>query len=116
MEKSEEDKRRSDIAKSLGKNLLKFRKENGLTREELAEKSNLSANYNYGLENGTYLQGCIALIDLSNALNINISQLLDNYINNNRKNITDQLSLEISKLSDRDVQLILNILNFLNKK
>ena len=28
MEKSEEDKRRSDIAKSLGKNLLKFRKEN----------------------------------------------------------------------------------------
>ena len=107
MEKSEEDKRRSDIAKSLGKNLLKFRKENGLTREELAEKSNLSANYIYGLENGTYL---------SNALNINISQLLDNYINNNRKNITDQLSLEISKLSDRDVQLILNILNFLNKK
>lgn len=116
MEKSEEDKRRSNIAKSLGKNLLKFRKENGLTREELAEKSNLSANYIYGLENGTYLPGCIALIDLSNALNINISQLLDNYINNNRKNITDQLSLEISKLSDRDVQLILNILDFLNKK
>lgn len=101
---SEEEKRRLDISITLGKNLLKFRKEKGYTREELAEKSNLSANYIYGLENGTYLPGCIALIDLSNALDINVSQLLDKYLLNNRNDVIEQISMEINKLSDRDVK------------
>ena len=112
---SEEEKRRLDISITLGKNLLKFRKEKGYTREELAEKSNLSANYIYGLENGTYLPGCIALIDLSNALNINVSQLLDKYLLNNRNDVIEQISMEINKLSDRDVKLVIQILDFLTR-
>lgn len=115
MGKSEEENRRVDISRNLGKNLLKIRKERGYTREELAEKSNLSANYIYGLENGTYLPGCIALIDLANALDITTSQLLDKYLDNNRNNLIDKLSQEISKLSDRDLNLIINIVNFLNE-
>ena len=112
---SEEEKRRLDISLTLGKNLLKFRKEKGYTREELAEKSNLSANYIYGLENGTYLPGCIALIDLSNALDINVSQLLDKYLLNNRNDVIEQISMEINKLSDRDVKLVIQILDFLTR-
>ena len=112
---SEEEKRRLDISITLGKNLLKFRKEKGYTREELAEKSNLSANYIYGLENGTYLPGCIALIDLSNALDINVSQLLDKYLLNNRNDVSEQISMEINKLSDRDVKLVIQILDFLTR-
>lgn len=112
---SEEEKRRLDISITLGKNLLKFRKEKGYTREELAEKSNLSANYIYGLENGTYLPGCIALIDLSNALDINVSQLLDKYLLNNRNDVIEQISMEINKLSDRDVKLVIQILDFLTR-
>lgn len=115
MEKNEDEKRRIEIAKSLGKNLLKLRKEKGFTREELAEKSNLSANYIYGLEIGTYLPGCIALIDLSNALDINISQLLAKYLHNDRKDTIDKISLQISKLSDRNLELIINILDFMEK-
>lgn len=75
MEIIEDEERRANIAKTLGSNLLKLRKLRGYTREELAEKSNLSANYIYGLENGTYLPGCLALIDLSNALNVTITRL-----------------------------------------
>lgn len=112
---SEEEKRRLDISITLGKNLLKFRKEKGYTREELAEKSNLSANYIYGLENDTYLPGCIALIDLSNALDINVSQLLDKYLLNNRNDVIEQISMEINKLSDRDVKLVIQILDFLTR-
>ncbi|MGN1310736.1 MAG: helix-turn-helix domain-containing protein [Clostridia bacterium] len=115
MGKSEDENRRIEISQNLGKNLLKIRKEKGFTREELAEKSNLSANYIYGLENGTYLPGCIALIDLSNALNITTSQLLDKYLDNNRNNLIDKISQEISKLSDRDLNLIITILDFYNK-
>lgn len=87
MRNLEDDDRRIQISKNLGENLLKIRKDRGYTREELAEKSNLSANYIYGLETGTYLPGCIALIDLSNALNITTSQLLDKYLDNNRNNL-----------------------------
>lgn len=115
MGKSEEENRRIEIAQNLGKNLLKIRKEKGYTREELAERSNLSPNYIYGLEKGTYLPGCIALIDLANALNITTSQLLDKYLDNNRGNITDKISQEINKLSDRDLNLIINILEYCNK-
>ncbi len=116
MEKNEDEKRRSEIAKNFGKNLLKFRKEKGFTREELAEKSNLSANYIYGLEVGTYLPGCIALIDLSNALDITISELLAKYLHNDRKNVIDKISTQITKISDKDIELIINILDFLENK
>lgn len=115
MRNLEDDDRRIQISKNLGENLLKIRKDRGYTREELAEKSNLSANYIYGLETGTYLPGCIALIDLSNALNITTSQLLDKYLDNNRNNLIDKISQEVSKLSDRDLNLIITILEFFNK-
>lgn len=115
MGKIEDENRRIEISKNLGKNLLKIRKEKGYTREELAEKSNLSANYIYGLENGTYLPGCIALIDLSNALNITTSQLLDKYLDNNRNNLIDKITQDINKLSQRDLNLVITILEFCNK-
>ena len=115
LESIEDEERRTQIAKTLGTNLLKLRKEKGYTREELAEKSNLSANYIYGLENGTYLPGCLALIDLSNALDITTSQLLDNYMRNKRNNFLEKISQQIEKLSDRDLSLILNIIEFCNK-
>ncbi len=105
--------RRTQIAKTLGANLLKFRKEKGFTREELAERSNLSPNYIYGLENGTYLPGCIALIDLSNALDITTAQLLDKYLLNKENSFIEKISNNINKLSDRDLKLIFNIIDFI---
>ena len=114
MESIDDSKRRSEIAKNLGNNLFKLRKEKGYTREELAEKSNLSANYIYGLENGNYLPGCVALIDLSNALNVTVTQLLDKYMHNRKNAFLEKMSLEIENLSDRDLNLILNIIEFCN--
>lgn len=107
-----ENKRRKDLSKKFGHNLLKLRKEKGYTREELAEKSNLSANYIYGLENGSYLPGFITIIDLSNALDITTSQLLDKYVDNKHNVFLEQVSQNINQLSDRDLDLILNIIKF----
>lgn len=114
LELVENEDRRSQVAQILGANILKLRKEKGYTREELAEKSNLSANYIYGLETGTYLPGCLALIDLSNALDTTSTQLLDKFINNKRNTFLEQISQNIDKLSDRDLSLILNIIEFCN--
>ncbi len=112
MESSKDDERRIQIAKKLGKNLLKLRKEKGYTREELAERSNLSANYIYGLENGTYLPGCLALIDLSNALNTTATNLLDGFIDNKKSIFIEKISDNIDKLSHKDLNLILNLVEF----
>lgn len=65
--------------------------------------------------NGTYLPGCIALIDLSNALDTTTTQLLDNYMYNKRNSFLEKISQNIDKLSDRDLSLILNIIEFCNK-
>lgn len=115
MESIKEEDRRTQIAKTLGTNLFKLRKEKGYTREELAEKSNLSANYIYGLENGTYLPGCLALIDLSNALDVTATQLLDNYMMNKQNTSLEKIAQNIDKLSNRDLDLILNIIEFCSK-
>ncbi len=116
MESVESAERRLEIAKNLGNNLRKLRKEKGFTREELAEKSNLSANYIYGLEKGLYLPGCIALIDLSNSLNVTVTQLLDEYMYNKKNYFIERVSSEIDNLSDRDLSLILNIIEFCSNK
>lgn len=113
---NKEEERRKQIADNIGKNLLKIRKERGYTREKLAEKSNLSANYIYGLENGTYLPGCLVLIDLSNALDITPSQLLDKHIDNKKNSFIEHISQNIDKLSERDLDLILTIIDFCNGK
>ena len=114
LELVENEDRRSQVAQILGANILKLRKQKGYTREELAEKSNLSANYIYGLETGTYLPGCLALIDLSNALDTTSTQLLDKFINNKRNTFLEKISQNIDKLSDRDLSLILNVIEFCN--
>ncbi len=115
MDSNKDDERRSQIAKVFGKNLLKFRKQKGFTREELAEQSNLSANYIYGLENGTYLPGCLALIDLSNALDITPTELLGSFISNKTNTFIEKFSENIDKLSEKDLRLILNIIDFFIK-
>lgn len=108
--------KRNQIAKDFGSNLLKLRKEKGFTREELAERSNLSANYIYGLENGTYLPGFMAIIDLSNSLNITPTQLLDKYIFNKKDMFIEKICQNIDNLSESDFDLLLNIIDFLKNK
>lgn len=115
METFEDKNRREQVARTLGNNLLKLRKEKGFTREELAEKSNLTANYIYGLENGNYLPGCLAIIDLSNALNITATQLIENYVDDKKNIFLEKISKNIDKISDRDLNLIMNIIEFCNK-
>ena len=114
LESIEDEDRKTQIAKTFENNLLKLRKQKGYTWEELAEKSNLSPNYIYCLENGTYLPGCLALIDLSNALDTTPTQLLDSYLFDKNGCFLEKNSQNIDKISDKDLNLILNIIDFLN--
>ena len=69
--------RKSKIAKYIGENIYQYRKKKGYTREDLAEKSNLSANHIYELEMGNCMPTTITLIDICNALKVSLSQIID---------------------------------------
>ena len=60
------DDRKKEIAQYIGKKILDLRKSQKLSREQFAEKTNLSANYIYEVEKGNSIPGCIALIDICN--------------------------------------------------
>ena len=75
-----ENKRKKDMAKYIGNNIHKYRTASNLTREQLAEKSNLTASHIYQLEIGNSVPSLITTVDICNSLNISISQLVDDLL------------------------------------
>ena len=59
-----------DMRKLVGANTARIRKERGLTKEALAEKSGLSQQYIYGLENGQRNPTIVTLYELATALEV----------------------------------------------
>ena len=60
----------------IGKNLKKYRHEHHLTQEKLAEKAGISTSYFANLESGKKAMSLIVLLNLAEALQINIFTLL----------------------------------------
>ena len=62
----------------LGSKIRKYRHLAGMTQEELAEYSNLSVNYISKMEREKNKNICIEkLVDICNALNISVEEILD---------------------------------------
>lgn len=66
-----------DMWLAIGLNILHYRKEQGLTQENLAEKCNVSRNHIQRIETAT--SGCTVnmLLDISEALNIPLKKLFE---------------------------------------
>lgn len=65
------------ILENLGKNLRKYRKENNLTQEQLAEKVGIHSTYVGKLEAGKNNPSVKMLFKISRALNIKLSNVFD---------------------------------------
>ena len=50
------DNIKEEIAQYIGKIVLELRKSHKLSREQFAEKTNLSSNYIYEIEKGNYIR------------------------------------------------------------
>ena len=105
-----EENKKKEISLKIGKKIYEQRKKLKLTREKLAEKCNLSAHYIYYLENGEYLPGCSAIIDICNTLEITPTQLLSSELNLNINNFIETISDDFQKLSDYDKKLLIEII------
>lgn len=99
---------------SIGQKIKSFRKENNLTQKELAKKSNISRSYLADIENDRYNASLDTLKSIANALEVNISDLIedlsktnDNKITKNKEQIkTIAAHLEDKDLTDKKVKLI----------
>lgn len=84
-----------------------------MSREQFAEKTNLSTNYIYEIEKGNSVPGCIALINICNAFNIAPSNLLGKYLNTNIHIAAELINSDYEKLSKYDKKLIIDMINLL---
>lgn len=100
-------------AKELGNKLYEIRNKRKLTREQLAEKSNVSANYIYEIEAGHRVPGTFILVDICNALDITPSQLLDDFLFNKMNSIIEINSNQFNELSLKDQLFIKNMLHYM---
>lgn len=107
------DNRKKEIAQYIGKKIFELRKSKKMSREEFAEKTNLSANYIYEVEKGNSVPGCIALIDICNFCEIAPSSLLEKFLDTNVHTASELTSTNFDKLSNYDKKLIIDMINML---
>ena len=105
-----EEERKNQIAQEIGNTIYMLRKAHKLSREKLAELSNLSPHYIYYLEKGKYLPGCIAIIDLCNALDTTPSHLLSSSVNMNINLFCETIKDDFSKLTNYDKKILIDLI------
>lgn len=108
-----ENDRKKKMAKYIGNNILEYRKKTKLTREQLAEKSNITASHLYQLEIGNSVPSIITVIDICNALNITIAQLTDNLLFENVNKFTELISNDFNKLSSVNKDIIIQLIKYM---
>lgn len=114
-DKKIEEQRKKDMAKYIGSNIHQYRINKKLTREQLAEKSHITASHLYQLEIGNSIPSIITVLDLCNALNITVAQLTDNLLYCNVNKYVEKISKNFDKLSEKNkkavIQLIENLID-----
>lgn len=106
-------KRKNEIAKYIGNNIYRNRKNKKVTREELAEKSNLSANHIYEIEMGNCMPTALTLIDICISLNISISQIIDVNLLKNKDVVYDNFLDDFQRLSEKEKNIVINLIQYM---
>lgn len=108
-----DEDRKKKLAKYIGNNIYEYRKKNKFTREELAEKSNLSSNHIYELEMGNCMPTTITLIDICNALNISFSHLIDLKLLQNNNEFSEIFIDDFQKLTEKEKKSVIQLIKFM---
>ena len=111
-----EEKRKREMATYIGNNIRKYRVDMKLTREQLAEKSHITASHLYQLEIGNCVPSIITTVDICNALNISVAQLTNSLLFNNVSKFTEIIANDFDKLSDDNKDMIIHLIKYLENK
>ena len=98
---------------SSGKKIRKYRKERGMTQDELAEKLDLSINYVGALERSEKNLTVANLINIANVLGVTADMLLCDEIRTGYKIKSSMITEKIEKLSPSDRDKIMQMLDIM---
>ena len=90
----------------IGQKIRTFRKANGLSQEELAEKVNISTTHMSHIETGGTKLSLPVLVDIANALNVRTDDLLDRTASISSNDSLDEISLILKQCSDKEAAFI----------
>jgi len=98
---------------SIGKRIRVNRHNVGMTQETLAEKVNVSPPYISRIENGSSSPSLQTLVDICNALNITIDDLMQESLPAARRRIGSQLDELLVHCTSAETNMIVNIVRVL---
>lgn len=101
------------IDKRIGKRIKRCREKLGLTQEEFAEKTGLTANYISTLERGASFPRCEKLITIINGLETSADAIFCDVITHANDYKAAQLSEEIASLKPESQKRILQMLELM---
>ena len=96
--------------KSIGRNIRQCREAQGITREKLAEMTELSVSYMSALERGEKLPKLDTFIRIANTLQVPSDILLANVLTVKNQIIASELSQQLGTLSKGEQARIMNVL------
>lgn len=98
----------------LNSNIKKFRQQANLTQLELAEKSHINSKYLSRLENNYYKSHLHVYIQIAEALNISVYDLIGD-ITNEKQSFIDQVKLLTNDMNEKQRKLILESIALIRK-
>ena len=105
-----EEQRKKNMAKYIGNNIHQYRTDMKLTREQLSEKSHITASHLYQIEIGNSIPSIVTILDICNALNITIAQVTDNLLYCNVNKYIELISKDFNKLSEKNKHVVLQLI------
>lgn len=95
---------------SIGKCIRKNRDRLGMTQESLAEKINVSIPHISRMENGSAKPSLQTLVDICNALNITIDDLMQDSISAAREKKSGPLAEILATCSEAELEMITDVI------
>ncbi len=101
------------VEKEIGKRIKYYRKQSGLTQEQLGEKVDLSTTYISAVERGMYSISLNKLVDILNCLGYSADDVFGDVLICRNKYKASELSEKIEKLPKDEQSRILQVLETL---
>lgn len=109
----DEKEMKSKKAKEIGKRIYNVRNKLNISREKLAEKSNISTNYLYEIEIGKKVPNIIIFSNICTSLGVSSDEILNPSQKNELSEFINNISSDFFELSEKDKKLIINNIHFL---
>lgn len=102
---------KSQKAQEIGKQIYLTRKKLKISREKLAEESNISTTYVYDIETGKKVPNVVIFFNICNSLGISPDAIFNPHTSNRLELFIKKIYNDFCLLTETDEQLIINIIH-----